>query len=84
MRTKWERLEVPTQGDDVTVKTMREFLAANPNLPDDARIIEDNPCCGGPLGVEFHRPWTAEEHEAEAARLRQIEIDEMDDRKAGF
>lgn len=84
MRTKWNRVEIPTTTDFVTVKDMKAFLEANPDLPDEAQIMEDNPCCGGPLGVEWSAPWTAADHAAEAERLRQIDVDEKDDRKAGF
>lgn len=83
MRTKWERIEIPTKAI-VTVDEMKAFFAANPDLPGDAEIAGDSCCGGGPLCVEFHRPWTPEELEAEAARLRQIEIDERPDRRLGF
>lgn len=82
MRTKWNSL--PINPDDIpTIKDMKAFLAAHPDLPDDAQLVEDG-CCGGVLHVEWRAPWTAEDHAAEAERLRQIEVEEADDRKAGF
>lgn len=85
MRTKWLRVYIPTnETGDVTVKELKDFLAAHPDLPDGALVSEDNPCCGGSLGVEWRAPWTAEDHAAEADRLAAIEAEEAEDRKAGF
>lgn len=80
-RYKWVVIELPE-----TVGQWRKEMNAPdllPGVPDDASICGGDYAASAPT-IEFRRPWTPEEHEAEAARLRQIELEEQPDRKLGF